>query len=424
MSEIHILHVINQFSPWGGAEVSLGAIISGMSEGTRHTVVVLRPDEPSGSSRDASFTLIAPPAPLRSRFAMLRHVLAALRSERPDLVHTTLFDADIVGRVAGLVAGVPVVTSLVNTAYGPAADAAESTPRFKRRGVLLVDRMLARRATTAFHAISEAAADHAVHHLKLPREAIRVIPRGRDPRVLGEPSDERRQTVREALGWGTRPVVINVARQEPQKGHVLLVDAMRHVLVDRPDALLVLAGREGRATGALRARIVELGIGDSVRELGIRSDVADLLAAADVFAFSSLYEGLGGAVVEALGLGIPIVTHDLPAVREVVGDDHPWLVPVGDTTAMAQGILDVLGNTTAAAEAGRAQRARFAERFELERCVDDMERFYRDVKDAVARRPRRPWPGSMPKVALARAGTFDDDVSSRRGRHGRVASRW
>lgn len=390
MATIKILHVINQLGSPAGAETSLRQII-GRTHGAelQHAVAVLRAGEAAPPELAArGVAVLSPKAALRGRLAMVRHVVHAIRATAPDLVHTTLFDSDLAGRVAAYWTGVPVLTSLVNTAYGAEAAQAEPVPAAKLRLVRMVDGILARHATTAFHAISRAAADHAVEHLGVPREIIRIVPRGRSAEMLGERSAERRSRVRQSLRWGSRPVVINVARQEPQKGHVQLAEAMSLVVRRYPAALLVLVGREGRSTPALRQRIAQLGIAASVMDLGVRDDVPDLLAAADVFAFSSLYEGLGGAVIEAAGLGTPVVSYDVPAVREILGENHPWLTPVGDVPALARNIIEGLDGGPKVRAVGAALRARFLESYEMDACIRDMTSLYADLA-AGAAGPRR-----------------------------------
>ena len=85
-------------------------------------------------------------------------------------------------------------------------------------------------------------------------------------------------------------------------------------------ARLVLVGAPARSTEAVKARIARSGLDDRVQLLGHREDVGDLLVAADVFAFPSLYEGCGGTLIEAMALAVPIVASNIPPVREVTGD--------------------------------------------------------------------------------------------------------
>ena len=97
-----------------------------------------------------------------------------------------------------------------------------------------------------------------------------------------------------------------------------------------PDVALMVAGRSGRLTLFLNAQIADLGITDAVRFLGVRTDVADLLCAADAFVCPSRWEGFGGALDEAMALRAPVVAFDIPAIREVLGDEmHAMIVRPG-----------------------------------------------------------------------------------------------
>jgi glycosyltransferase involved in cell wall biosynthesis len=392
---VRILHVINQVSGRAGAEVSLRDILTRTTAEFEHAIAplvattsVLAPFEAAG------VPCFLPDDDLAGRLAQVRHVRGAIRQFRPDLVHTALFDADTAGRIAAAVERVPAVTSVVNTPYGSEAAASEPVNRLKLRGVQAVDRVLATWATCAFHAISEATADHAVQHLGVKRSSVRVVPRGRSRSALGEPTPERRERVRAEHGWGGRPVVINVAREEPQKGQSILLGALPAVLEEHPEALLVGVGRRGRSSRLLDERIEALGVSGSVQRLGVRTDVADLLSAADVFAFPSRYEGLGGAVVEAMGLGLPVVASDIPALRESLGSGAGWLVPVGDVAALGDALNAALAGGEDAARRRQAARVTFESRYELERCLAGMARFYRDVEAQLrgrdgTSRPRR-----------------------------------
>jgi glycosyltransferase involved in cell wall biosynthesis len=150
-------------------------------------------------------------------------------------------------------------------------------------------------------------------------------------------------------------VVLAVGRQEYQKGHRHLIDAFVRVSESRPQARLLIAGREGHATKDIAKRISDLGVHDLVTVLGHRDDVADVMATADLFVFPSLYEGLGGALIEAMALGLPVVASDLPALREVVQEgENADLVPPGDAHSLALAILGLLDDSD--------RRLRYAEK--------------------------------------------------------------
>jgi L-malate glycosyltransferase len=108
--------------------------------------------------------------------------------------------------------------------------------------------------------------------------------------------------------------------------------------------------------------------------------VPDVLAAADVFAFPSMYEGLGGSILEAMALGLPIVASDLPALRGIVEADRTAiLVPPADTAALAGALADVLDHPDRARRLGAAARAAFDQRFTLAISTERMLALYEQV---------------------------------------------
>ena len=230
-------------------------------------------------------------------------------------------EADIIGRTAAFFARVPVMSSIINEMYGPEQMA--SVPHgWKLRVAQLADIATAR-FVCQFHAITDTVADVMAPRLRIDRSSVRVIYRGRDPQQLGQRSDERRRNVRETLGISNDvPVVLAVGRQERQKGFDLLLEAMPGIRSEVPDAQLLVAGRRGSASDALENQVSRLGLDGSVRWLGHRSDIPDLLAACDVMVFPSRWEGLGSAVIEAIMLETPVVCSDLAVLREVVGAAH------------------------------------------------------------------------------------------------------
>lgn len=331
-------------------------------------------------AQDATVDVLSETHPGR-REAIAR-VRAALARHRPDLVHTTLFESDLAGRIAARLEGVPVVTSLVSTPYAETAVVNEPVSPLKLRAAQLVDRVLAHHATAAFHAISQTVADSAVRDLRIPPEKITVVPRGRDPAQLGEPTVERRALARHTLGIDRHvPLILAVGREEPQKNHTTLVEAFARVRKRFPEAVLTIAGRTGRASSEIGAAIQYCRLPpEAIRRLGRRQDVTDLLTAADVFAFPSLWEGLGGSAIEAMALQTPIVAGDVPALRELLADGECGLLAdPTDPVVLADAIDHTLADPEAAhCRAVRARR-RFEANYTLEASAEGMAAFYRSV---------------------------------------------
>lgn len=380
---MRVLYVIDSLAP-GGAERSLAAMAPHYAAAGVDLEVAYLKETPGvhDELRRGGATLHPPGGP-RGRLANVRHLRRVVAATRPDLIHTTLFEADVAGRIAGALAGVPVVTSLVNTSYGDGQRNDPSLRRWKLRAAQWVDAATARRVVR-FHAITAHVADHMAPRLRVPRDRIRVIHRGRDPETLGARTRERRERARASLGAGPGvPLVLVAARQTHQKGLDVLVEAMPRVLAEVPDARLVLAGRDGDATALLRETVARLGLDGAVRFLGVRDDVPDLLAAADAFVLPSRWEGLGSVLLEAMALEAPIVVSDLPAVREVLSDrETALLVPPEQPEALARAIVDTLGGPDAAA--GRAARARgdFLARFTVEAVTRQTVELYEEALGA------------------------------------------
>lgn len=294
------------------------------------------------------------------------------------LVHTTLFEADQAGRLGARWARTPVVSSLVNVAYGREQREATELPAWKVAGAHALDIATAR-LVRRWHAISRTVAEAMGRRLLIPSTRIDVVPRGRDPAVLGERTAERRARTRSQLGIAPETtVLLTAARQEAQKGLDVAIEVIDRFHRDRPDAMLLMAGRDGNASDQLRARVATAGLDGTVRMLGWRPDVPDLLVAADVLLFPSRWEGLGSVLLEAMALEIPIVSTDLPVVRELLIDDDgtelAHFAPVDDASALTtacHAALDGCEDRPARA------RARFLRYYTAERAAAGIAALYR-----------------------------------------------
>lgn len=377
---MRVLHIISSLGA-GGAEQSLAEMLPMFSEsGVESALVCL-----SRAHEGVHDRVVSSGYGVRvvgtARATALPRIRRAIKDFRPDVVHTTISEANMLGRIAA--AGLPcrVMSSLVNTTYDGVRMADPGINRHKLAAAKAVDRFTARHMTDHFHAISEAVRDSAVTHLGISPDRVTVVERGRDLARLGEPSAARRRAARDALGLPEEAeVVLNIGRQDYQKDHATLLEAVAKLAPRRPRLVLLQAGRDGKATPEVRRLASEMSLGDRVRLLGFRSDVGDLLAAADVFAFPSIYEGLGGSVLEAMAMRVPIVVTAVPALEEVVESGRgARVVPVGDASALAEAIDGLLEDRAAAAETAMRARQIFMERFTLQRSAERMVGLYRRV---------------------------------------------
>lgn len=315
---------------------------------------------------------------LISRVAALRRHITRIR---PDVIHTTIYQSNLIGRLAAAGCGIPLLTSLITMPFAPIRRLDPHISRWRLSSARAVDRAAARHLTTHFHAITQAVKVDAVRALGIPADRITVVERGRDPARLGLPGFERHRATRRRFGLGPDDLVlINVGRQEYPKGQIYLLDAFARLAADHPQMVLLVAGRTGLATPELQRWLSTSPVRDRVHLLGHRSDVPDLLAAADLFVFPSLYEGLGGALIEAMALGLPIVASDLPAIREVVEErGNALLVPPAAPSGLARALAALLGDPIMARRFGARSREIFESRFTLERSVHAMIALYEKI---------------------------------------------
>ena len=253
--------------------------------------------------------------------------------------------------------------------------------------IRLVDIATARRLTDHFHAITEAVKSWAVTDMGLDPSRITVVHRGRNPDRLGEPGSQRRRSARLALGLrDDDEVVVTVGRQEFQKGQRYLLEAVVALAPRRPHLRLLIAGRRGASSPELDRLLAIPELAGRVQVLGHREDVPDLLAASDLFAFPSLLEGLGGSVLEAMAMGLPIVASDLPAIREIVEPgENALLVPVAAADELAEAIDRILQDPRLARGFGQRSREIFLARFTSTRSAEAMIDLYRHLAPGCTR---------------------------------------
>ena len=306
--------------------------------------------------RAEGFRVIA--LPLERRVSPLAHwrafraLVALFRAEKPDLVHAHMPISGFIARMAAWWAGVP---RIAYTCHGFWFNYAGNLPR-QTAGFLM--EWLAGRVTDVFMTVSDEEAGDA-RRLHIARHAV-SIRNGRDPAVF-HPDPEARARIRTALGIAEdRVVVVAVSRLVRHKGYPELAAAMRDV----PDADLWVVGNrlESDRGDDMEALLRDAGLGDGLHMLGYRTDVAAILAAADIFALPSHFEGLPMSVIEAMLTGLPVVTTDIRGPREqVVHGVTGLIVPPGEVPPLAAALTRLTADPALRAAMGEAGRTRALE---------------------------------------------------------------
>jgi glycosyltransferase involved in cell wall biosynthesis len=283
----------------------------------------------------------------------------------PDIVHTHMFKADLHGALAAWMAG---VDRLISTKH--AAD--------EQRAwwpVAVVDRWLARRSD-AILAVSADMARFTVDVEGFPEEHIKVILNGIDL-ARARPTRGRASVRHELDIPQDAPLVLATARLHYSKGHKVLLEAMRSVRAELPEAILAIAGDGDERNHLMRLAHPD---GVAVRFLGVHRDIGDLLGACDCYVLPSLREGLGLSCVEAMAAGCPAVATTVGGLPEVLTDGVDGLaIPPGDAPAMARAILRLLQDRELAARLAANAQVKARERFDVDRTASEYAALYRQV---------------------------------------------
>jgi glycosyltransferase involved in cell wall biosynthesis len=377
---VKVLYLIDTLEV-GGSEQSLLSILSWF-EKVKPVVCHVYPGETLNPAFEAAgIPVMSLNVPGRYNFhRAIEQVTKLLRTEQPDLLHTTLFRSDVIGRAAGRLTRIPVLSSFINEPYHPDRWATISTTRrLKLKAVQLIDRLTARWACH-FIAVSEPTRAANCRALKIPLEKVTVIYRGRDPGPFLKVSYQARHHHRLNLGLPLEaPILLNVARLLQRKGQNELIQAMPLVLQKFPQAQLLIAG-EGHDRHTLEATIKALGVDNAVRLLGQRHDIPELLYVADLFVFPSYYEGHPGSLIEAMLAAKPIVASDILVHREAIVDRETGrLVPVRNPQAIAQGIIWMLKHPIEAERMGVQAQQTALERFQIDQIAAQHEELYKRV---------------------------------------------
>lgn len=384
-----IVHVIDSLGNVGGAEQQLVEQLRRFSDDRlRHAVVCLYNIAPDQSRQDFLpadvnlHHLYAVDERKPTRWKTQQRLNSLIRQLEPDLIHCSLPDASLASRVVARRRGLPLIETLVNISHERVRT--ESNPKvtpLKLAFHRLLDRATMK-SVTRFQAISPAVAESWSRVIGLRADQMTVIPRGIDTDAFaGVDRQGARQLIRAEFSLPeTALILLNLGREQPQKGQRFLIEAMSQILESVPEAILLIAGSPGLQSQALRQDVADRGLGSTVRFLGRRHDVARLLGASDMFVFPSLYEGLGVSLLEAMAAGLAVITTDRPPMSGVVDHEvNGVLVAAGDPQALAQALAKLAGDPAQRRRLGQAAQVSVAARFSIDSSVRQVEQLYCEV---------------------------------------------
>lgn len=300
------------------------------------------------------------------------HLYRLMRRVRPDVVHTHKAKAGALGRVAALLAGVPV---RVHTFHGHTFHGYFSPT--KTRVFLGIERTLAR-ITTRLVALSDGLADELVNRWQIAGpERFTVVPLGFDLERFVH-AERYRGELRKELHIPPQTMLVGIiGRMVPVKDHRTFVGAAAALAEKRPETHFVFVGA-GELEGDVRTQLAKRGLLERSHMLGWRRDLERIYADLDVVALSSINEGTPVTLIEAMSAGIPVVATAVGGVPDVLRHGlRGELVPPRDPAALAEAIERAL--TPAARERAANVRGEVTAEFGGSRLCEDLGRLYTEL---------------------------------------------
>ena len=306
--------------------------------------------------------------PIKTKFEFHPKLLLAaaracdiVKKERIDIVHAHSRVSQVTGRMVSAWSSIPLVT----TCHG----------FFKVRSRRLFDTWGDKVIAISREVKEHLASDHSVEESR-----IVLIQNGIDlSRFARDYSREEIDALKADIGIKTRYVIGSIGRLSPVKGHRYLIEAMKDILKEVPDTSVLLIG-EGGEEHALREAARASGVSKNIFFLRSVRDTARYLAVMDIFAFPSVQEGLGLALLEAGAASRPSVASRIGGIESIVEDGVTGiLVPVGDVLSIAGNIAALLKDDARRARMGSAARQTVGKGFSISEMAEGTSALYRQL---------------------------------------------
>ncbi|MBS1987988.1 glycosyltransferase [Candidatus Dependentiae bacterium] len=379
-----ILHFITSLK-MGGAETALTNFLTytlqKLPDRTKHTVIYLYDGPHVKKINDLGI-------PVFQLKGLVHHydpvaffrLIRIIKKIKPNVIHTSLWSANIMGRLAGKILGIPVISDL----HGSAVDEGNFRNRLDALTAPLAHTIIAVSASVQnayqFAVIPKIIGEK---RRELVTQNICVINNGIDigrVRDIARQGDKTNTVARSTFGWTEHDFVIGaVGRLEPIKSYDVLIRAFALLLKNKnlnklPKLCLIGDGSEMHK---LKALALTLGVENNIYFASSRSDAIKFYPLFDCFALSSKSEGLSIALLEALCFGLPIVSTHSGIQHDVITHQvNGLLVPIGDEQALAQALLTLINNKKLV-DSMHAANLELIKSFDLAQTINAYHKLYR-----------------------------------------------
>lgn len=311
MKIIHIVDTLN----WGGAQKLLLTFVENSID-NEITLISFRDNAKSTSIKymfmEQGVEIEILDAKKLISVSRIFRLITLLRKKKPDVIHTHLSYANILGGLCGFITKIPVVATLHNSSYDP---------RKTSKPVILLETVVLRFFTQEIIAVGSSVEQA---HRSRVRKSIQIIPNAVNPIIPIEDA-ERARLKGKILGDGDFHVITAVGRLSPQKAYLDLLNAFAGIITEYPGARLLVIG-EGKERKTLENKTFDLGLVGKVFLLGERDDVSKILQFTDIFINSSHWEGLPVSILEAMSAGLPIIATKVGDIPRVIDPELGLLV--------------------------------------------------------------------------------------------------
>lgn len=363
---VKIAHIITDLDI-GGAEMMLLKTLRNVKDKKyEHFVISLDPkrDALRKEIEQEGFKVYALSLSARNFLFSFIKLFMILRKEKPKIAHSYLFHADIFGRIAAKLAGVPIVVSSLRN---------ENIGGRMRELILGMTDFCVDRVT----AVSRNVAELHIRKGTTKKKDVTIIYNG----VEFETSEgKNRSAIRQGLGIGKDVfLLLTIANLEPKKGHIFLLEALSKLKNKGYGFKMFIVG-SGKEANRLEDEIKNRDLKNEVLLMGRIRNLSDLLSAADVFILPSLWEGLPNALLEAMSAGLPVIATRVGGIPEVLTDGETGiLVDPKDSGALAGAIERLLRDEKLRAVLSRNAQEYTKKYFDIKNTVVELDRFYAEL---------------------------------------------
>lgn len=286
-----------------------------------------------------------------------------MRKYRPQILHSHMVHANLLGRIVRMFAPVQVQISTIHSI--------NEGGRVREYLYRITNGL-----STVTTIISEIAAKKYIDKKIVPKRKLKYIPNG-----IEIDSFRRDITIGKAkrieLGISNQFVWLAVGRVESEKDYPNLIMAFNELIKSNGNCVLVIVG-EGSKLDEIKELAIELGVDEKIKFLGKRSDIKDLMSMSDSFVLSSIYEGLPMVLLEASVCELPLIATDVGGNREVINDgENGYLVSKSNPMELAGKMLQIMNlGVEERLNMGNKARKYVEEKYRIEKVLDEWEKLY------------------------------------------------